>query len=120
MVAFTAEGLEFCKLLTRYDVEEIRFNIFENQTEISGNDLYWVIARSKGSKTTYITLDGKKIIVFSTKELAEKFIQENEYFGHFARPFAWNKLVDKFVDVCELAILCEFGCYSFVPLERIK
>lgn len=81
-------------------------------------DPIWVIKNKEG---TALIANCGAIFVFSSEELANKYIEKTKIDGGFLKCFSWDELVDKFSNFYRNALVDhkgEFGFYKNVPLKK--
>lgn len=82
-------------------------------------DPAWVI---RNTEETACLGDGQGVLyVFSSEELAKRYIEKVEVKGGFPKPYAWDELVDAFGKAYHSVLVDhtgEAGFYSNVPLRK--
>lgn len=81
-------------------------------------DPVWVIRNKEETATSG---DYGTLFVFSSEELANKYIEKTNLKGGFPKRFTWNELVDKFGSSRQDVLVDhkgEVGFYSNVPLKK--
>jgi len=89
------------------------------KVSIDHPDPVWVIRNKE--ETAFMGGNDRTLFVFSSEELAKKYIEKRKLEGGFPKCFSWDELVDKLGKSYHSVLIDhkgEVGFYGSVPLRK--